>query len=138
MSTTLTIINGDVQVSSASGRPTVISDGAKLAQDILINLETDPRPNGFGAGISNLVGMVDDDDLVVTLLDNRLSDSFTAMRNIQQAVGRDTRPAAERIASTTPVAAARDIQDPRNFNYGIDVITEAGVALRAAGSLTRG
>lgn len=138
MSVTLQILNGDVPVANSTGRPITVVDDIALRQAIICNLETATRDNNFGAGIQSLVGTdTDDDDVVGMLLDNRIRQSFIAMKILQGLPPTDVRPSKERLSSVGGITAIRDLTDLRIYRYRIDLVTEAGLTVRAAGILAQ-
>jgi hypothetical protein len=127
MAQTFLIQNGDWVVSSASGRPIVISGPEKTKQDIKEFFEIDIQPNGFGAGITSLVGMVAKTGSDMSgLIDRQITDGIAHFRSIQIADVNTPRTADERIFGVTNIRASQDRSDPTKYTFGANVVTESG------------
>lgn len=127
MADTIKVVDGDIQISSASGRPSVVTGSMKLSQDIKEFFEVDVQPNGFGAGIERLVGLIQlSDDLFVTLVERQIKDGMDRFIYAQNANPNTPRTDAERIVNVTGVMIQRDPSDQTTFYFRANLITKDG------------
>lgn len=137
MSKTFKIINGDVIISNVTGRPVTITGLEKTSQDIHEFFEISIQPNGFGAGIDDLVGVLSygGDSLIVGLLDRRIREGIAEFRTIQRSNIKIPRSADERIAGVSGIQASQDPQDPTKFYFRANVITDSGRVLPVSNTI---
>ena len=136
MSQTFLIKNGDVAISAMTGAPYMITDRDALRQDLLEDLSINTLYNGFGAGISSLVGFVPFDPAPFTMtVDNFIRNSVNAMKTLQQSVLSIRRPLGEQITGISFLRVFQDVTDPRVFMYYVNVTTAAGPQMQVSGTI---
>jgi hypothetical protein len=136
VSKTLKIANGDMVLSAASGQPVMVSGGAKLKQDLGEMLAVDELPDGFGAGLRQVMGSLsDDDDRSVPLLAQRHLRKATE-RLVQLQRGGAVRPDAERVASLTSLNVVRADGSKTDYKFSAAFRTVAGDTLTRSGVLS--
>ena len=101
MSSTFLVVAGDWVVDSATGRPELVSDGAKLVQDIQENLTIFVQPNGFGAGLDGLLGQPTDNFTFQLQVSQAVTAAITAQQNLQEQFLASQRPDTELINGIT-------------------------------------
>jgi len=164
MTQTFKMFQGDVIIDVRTGRPTLIADKDKLSQDLGENLNIETQPNGFGASLDSMVGLVGDPLALRAELSRRVRTSVRAMQTLQQRYHRGARPANERIADIANISVAQvvgkdttDALPPSGltgnitptdlttgqvsktaFGFKVDVLTEAGAEPVSAGALIIG
>lgn len=127
MSNTFHISDGDVIISSNTGRPTLISDGKKLKQDLAEFFLIQVLPNGFGAGIDTMIGLVDvSPEVFVSMVNRQIREGFNAFLELQNADLRIPRPTNERLVAMTYLIVEKDKTDPTRFWFRANFSTEDG------------
>lgn len=127
MSMTLKVVDGDVLVSSSSGRPITIKDNAKLKQDIKEFFEVYVLPNGFGAGIEELVGIVQfDRSAFVTVAQQNIAEGLRRFIALQGENASIPRPNSELVYSFNNLIVESDTTDPTKFYFTVNILTKAG------------
>lgn len=135
MAITLKITNGDV-VENDDGQFATISGIDCTKQCIAESLMIETQPNGFGAGLTSLVGRVPTDELAMQMLvNNNVGRNFNNMRILQKLPDRVPQVANEIISSSTVISLQRDQTNPRRYAYKVKIVTEAGVGLVASGQI---
>lgn len=128
MSDTFQINNGDVIVSSTNGRPILISDSLKLSQDVKEFFTVNVLPNGWGAGVEQLVGIVEvSHSVFVSMADKQISDGLDTFISLQNSEPRIPRLPQERILAITNLNVDSDSTDQTKFYFRANIVTEAGV-----------
>lgn len=146
------VVGGDWVLDERTGRFVTVSDGQKLSQDLDENFNIDRQPNGFGASLGLLVGLVADPVQLRAELYGLIASSLDSMRALQRRYHLAQRPAEERLAgvslsrgsgwNSTPVASlnvarvvpVNDTQVSKTtYAFHVDVQTEAGAATGAGG-----
>jgi len=110
MTDTFKVVNGDVQLSSATGRIRLVDRREKLRQDVKQNLEMAPQVNGTGAGLSELVGLASSPVVLAAEVSRRIRSSFEALKQVQRGQQQDRTP-EESVAYVTDIAVG-PIADP--------------------------
>lgn len=127
MSKTLKVQNGDIVISSSNGRPISIDDSSKLSQDIYEFFNVNVTPTGFGAGIENLIGMVEiSENMFVTLVERQITDGlsrFIALQRSNQSIPRSIR---ELVSRVTGILVQRNPTDPTSYYFRVNFITKDG------------
>jgi len=135
MSSTLMIKNGDVVVSSATGRPVTISGLPLLKQHLTEMLSINTLPNGFGAGIPSLVGLVPDNSGVVPLVvDQNIRSSVNAMIQLQNNGVTDNYLDTEKVSSVAALQVAQVSGVPTDYAYKLDIASVAGATVTRSGT----
>lgn len=131
MSSTMLITENDVLISSATGKPVLVRDSSKLSQDINEFFTVEVQPSGFGAGINELIGLVEADStaFTVTVYQN-IYGGMTQFISLQNKDRRIPRSNVEAIASFNNVQVEADPTDPTKFYFTINVITKSGQAMQ--------
>ncbi len=138
MSQTFLIKNGDVTLNAMSGRPNMITGRDALRQDILEDLSINTLQNGFGAGITSLVGFVPFDPAPFTMaIDRSIRNSINVMRALQRGQISISRPLSEQIKGVSFLRVFQDTRDPRVYLYYVNVETMAGPQLQVSGTIQR-
>lgn len=134
MTSTFRIVDGDVAISQANGRPLLLTDKAKLTQDVRENLDSESRPNGTGAGLEGVISLLGDTFSLRAEISRRLNDSFAALKRVQDSIQRVDRTSAERVARVAQVVVVplRDSgtgsYSNTDYAYRVDVLSLDGAA----------
>lgn len=127
MSNTFKIYNGDVVHSAINGRPTLITEGKKIRQDLTEFFTIYVQPNGFGAGIEELVGIVESSqEAFQGLVYKQISDGLVVFLELQAAENKIFRNPNERIISFSNIRVERDHTDYTKFMFKVNAITASG------------
>lgn len=130
MSTTFKISAGDITINNITGRPNTISDEQKLRQDISEFFTIYIQPNGFGAGLEQLIGVVEVSPAMFTSLAHKqIADGFNVFKFLQQSEPRIPRVVGERIAKISYLAVEADPSDPTRYFFRANIVTEKGIEL---------
>ncbi len=136
MALTFKITSGDWNSNPATGRPTTISGKDKLAQDIKEFFTIQVLPNGFGAGIEQLVGVVEDSpDMFISLTSKQIREGLATFVSLIRADPRINRVAAERIVGLSNILVSKDINDPTKYYFNVNIITENGLSTQFSQSI---
>lgn len=134
---TFQLTNGDIQFSSATGRPLTISGTPKFKQDVAIVLDV-------LANLDGMIGMVGDTFSIRSELSKRLSDAFALYASQQATIQRNDRPVNETYSKTTEITVypavnpATGVVDNTTFGYRISVLSVAGATpTTITGTLTQ-
>jgi hypothetical protein len=127
MSQTFQIFKGDIITSSSNGRPILTQDAQKLRQDVQEFFTVDVQPNGWGAGIEQLVGIVElSTDVFVSIADKQMRDGLDVFKALQNSELRIPRSLSERILSITGLQVDVSPTDPTTFFFRVNINTEGG------------
>jgi hypothetical protein len=127
MSVTLKIVEGDVQISSASGRPIGVATAKKLQQDIKEFFTVDVLPSGFGAGLESMIGVVSvDQGTFLSLGYSALQNGLLRFMQLQRQSTVTPRPDDEMIASFNTLRFEQDVADPTKYYFSVNIITQRG------------
>lgn len=130
MAITFKVANGDIVVSAYSGRPTTITSKDKLIQDVVEFFTVDVTTYGFGAGISELVGMVEAyPELVASLATRNIRDGVNRLIALQRTGPNIYRSPDERIVGANNISVKVDPGDPTKFYFTMNVVTASGVVI---------
>ncbi|APU88896.1 hypothetical protein Rctr197k_077 [Virus Rctr197k] len=138
MSRTFQVTNGDWVLDRRVGRPVMVSGRAKLQQDIREDLSIATQPNGFGAGLDDLVGLDIDPAGFKIEVQRRVRDSVTALQRLQDRYLSSQRSAQERVAGISKLTVSSvssgggDTRTGYTFQLGVRPV--AGEILVASGS----
>lgn len=131
MARTFKISVGDI-FYDVKGQPAfTASDNDKISQDLAECTLVPTDDIGFGMGISDLVGSVQDPGAIPSLLENFISDGITRMISLQQSNQRLTRSDSELIGSIASIQAGPNA--PNNFtdfafSYAVNTIAGDRIA----------
>lgn len=130
MSHTFLLTNGDISYD-VSGQPAMTLNGTqKLSQDLGEAAQSPINDVGFGFGIADLVGQVEDPDAVPSLLDQLISDGLdrlTALQQQNQSLIRDDFESIGSIASVQAGAAAPGNKTDWNFSFAVNSVNQTKV-----------
>jgi hypothetical protein len=123
---TFKIIDGDFVENQATGRFSLISGRSKLSQDITEFFEVDIQPNGFGAGIEQLVGLVDESSMIISVADRQIRDGLRSFINLIRTNPAVQRQANERIIGISNIVISVDSTDQTKYYFSANIMTEGG------------
>lgn len=127
MAVTFLVRNGDVSISAASGRPNTLSGSAKLRQDLKEFFEIGVTPDGFGAGLTELVGIVKFDTATfLSIAYNSIFQGLAQFRDLQRADFSTVRLDDELISTFNGIKVAQDPRDPTVILFTANINTVAG------------
>ncbi len=130
MSISLKVTSGDVTINATNGRPSTISDSAKLRQDITEFFTVDIQPSGFGSGIEQLIGVVElSPGMFVSLVDRQIRDGFEVFKALQNSDLRIVRSADEKLLAVTYLTVDQNPSDPTSYYYRVNLVTEKGTQI---------
>lgn len=130
MAITFKINNGDIMVSAYSGRPLSVTSKEKLIQDIVEFFTVDVTTYGFGAGINELVGMVEAyPEFVASLASRNIKDGVKRFIGLQSTGPGIYRSADERVVGANNISVKVDPNDPTKFYFTMNVVTASGVTI---------
>jgi hypothetical protein len=130
MATTIKIENGDIVISSVSGRPVVISGSNKIRQELYEFFSINIQYNGFGSGLEQLIGLTTvDSNVIASLADRQIRDGIADFIAIQKADVLTNRTPDEIIVGITQVQVQQDRQDPTKYSFFVNVLTQSGTAI---------
>lgn len=129
MASTFKMDDGDITINAANGRPTLISGAAKTSQDIKEFFTIEILPNGFGAGIEQLVAIVEvSANMFVSVIDTQIRDGLAVFIGLIRNDPRIPRIAAERIIGASNIQVSVDPLDPTKFYFSVNILTENGLS----------
>lgn len=127
MSNTLKVSSGDVVINASNGRPLTVSGSNKLRQDITEFFAVDIRPNGFGSGIEQLIGLIEiSQDAFITMVDRQIRDGVNAIIQLQNEDPRISRDNTEKLIGVTGIIVERDTTDQTKFYFRVNFKTADG------------
>lgn len=128
MAQTFRIDSGDIMINAANGRPTLISGAPKLSQDIKEFFTIEIIPNGFGAGIEQLVGVVEvSPQMFASVTDTQIRNGLATFISLIRKDPRIPRIAAEKIIGASNIQVSADPQDPTKIYFSVNILTENGL-----------
>lgn len=145
MSKTFKIVDGDVVLNEAVGRPYELEDTPKLTQDVRETLDSDVQDDGTGAGLDDLIGVTEGALSLRAEMSQNLEHAFAALKAVQERVQRFDRTRKERISQVVsvvvlPLKNPGSAQvDQTQFAYRVDVISAevGGEPISTTGVLVR-
>src|SRR3990167_11079303 len=115
-------------INAATGRPSAVADAVKLRQDLQEFFSIEVLSNGFGAGVDQLIGMVEvSSDMFVSLIDRQIRDGIESFRMLQNAESRISRLPEERLLAMTYLIVEKDQTDPTKYWFRANFVTNKGV-----------
>ena len=136
MAISIYIKNGDWVLDEATGRPLTISGLAKTRQDFGEMLSLETQTNGFGAGISNLIGAVPENPQSVAFtIMSRISSAVERWINLQRRL-RVVLAKDETVAKLTFNQARVDDTDPTTVIFRAAINTIAGDEVARGGAIS--
>lgn len=115
-------------INAANGRPTLISGAPKLSQDIKEFFTIEIIPNGFGAGIEQLVGVVEvSPQMFASVTDTQIRNGLATFISLIRKDPRIPRIAAEKIIGASNIQVSADPQDPTKIYFSVNILTENGL-----------
>jgi hypothetical protein len=136
MTVTFKIENGDV-VLGANGSPRTVTGLEKTKQDLREVLSNDLQPNGFGAGLTRLVGRVVESPLIFSLeVQQRIAQAINRWIALQRTSQSLDRPAAERVESIALLRAAPQRGSLVNFAFHVTIRTASRAEVDQSGTVS--
>jgi hypothetical protein len=130
MSQTLKIESGDVVIAGSTGRPVMTIDANKIRQDLTEFFTVEVLPNGFGAGLEQLIGVVEiSPDVFVSLANRQIRDGFDTLKSLQSLDRRISRPPGERLLALSYLTVEKDPSNPTQYWVRANFVTEQGMQL---------
>lgn len=134
---TLKVIDGDIPVGAATGRPLTLSGTSKFSQDVEEVLD-------ILADLRGMIGLIGDTFTIRAEVSRRLTTAFASYKAAQDAVQKSTRPVEERFSRTAQVIVL-PLRDPTSgtftatsYAYRVDVLSvKGGTATTVTGVLAR-
>jgi hypothetical protein len=137
MAQTFKVVNGDIVISGATGRPTFVSGAIKLSQDIKEFFTVDILPNGFGSGLEQLIGIVESSpDMFMSMGDRQIREGLLKFVNLIRGNTRIARTPAEIIINVTNIMFSVDNTDPTKFYFNANFVTQNGASIPISSVLT--
>ena len=137
MAQTLKITDGDWTASAATGRPILITGALKLKQDIKEFFTIQVLPNGFGAGLEQLIGIVEvSQDIFTSITDKQIREGLSTFISLIKADPRINRTAPERIVGMSNLKVSAHQTDPTMYIFTVNIITENGIATQHQNSIS--
>lgn len=139
MAQTLKITNGDVVINSATGKPNMVADGIKLRQDLAEFFTVNVQPSGFGAGIEQLIGVVEISPAIfVSATDRQIREGMDIFKSLQQSETQIPRPPEEKILTLSYLQVEQDPTNPTQYYFRANILTEKGTELPLVVPITAG
>lgn len=136
MSQTFKLKNGDIEYG-VGGQPTMVTGKPKTSQDLGEAAQCPVDDVGFGFGIAELVGRVEDPDTVPALLDQKITSGIKRIQSLQENNQSLIRGDDEKIGSIASVQTAfKDSTTRTEFVFSFAVRTLAAEAIRKRGVAT--
>ena len=139
MTQTFQVVNGDWVLDKRVGRPKLVVGRAKLSQDVGENLSIATQPNGFGAGLDDVIGQDIDPAGFKIEVQRSIRDSIVTIQRLQDRYLASKRLASERIAgiSLLTVSSVRvgGADDKTGFAFTLRIRPVAGEAVTVSGIL---
>lgn len=105
----------------------MVADGIKLRQDINEFFTINVQPNGFGAGIEQLIGLLElGQDTFTTMADRQIRDGIISLIRLQQSDQRITRTPAETVVGVSGILIDKDPADPTKIYFRVNFNTADG------------
>jgi len=137
MAQTFKVVDGDIVISNATGRPTFVSGAIKLSQDIKEFFTVDILPNGFGSGLEQLIGVVESSpDMFMSMGDRQIREGLLKFVNLIRGNTLIARTPAEIIVNVTNIMFSVDNTDPTKFYFNANFVTQNGATIPVSSVLT--
>jgi len=145
MAKSLKIYNGDIVRSYTNNGYVFVNDNEKVRQDVALVLTTDVRPStGLGCGLDKLIGSDTENTAtsfsifpVASDFQARVRVGLSRLKKAQQDYLFDQRGPKELIYDFSPAQIWQLMEDPRNYGFSVNVLTEDGTANFAVKGKTR-
>jgi len=135
MSQTFKISGGDISYTVA-GQPAMTQTGKeKLSQDLGEAAQSPTDDVGFGFGISNLVGRVEDPGTVPSLLNQKITDGLnriTALQQQNQSLIRGDDELIDSVPSIQTGYAAPNNYTDFAFSFAVRTVAQATIQKRGS------
>lgn len=136
MSQTFKITNGDVVISAVSGKPSLVSDSQKLRQDLSEFFTVNMQPSGFGAGLDQLIGIVESSsDLYISLAYRYITNGIANFIRLQKSDTRIPRSSLESISKLGYINIQQDSVDKTTFRFVSSIITVSNDTVQLTGTI---
>ena len=135
MTTTLEVINGDIQYA-VSGQLKTILDNEKVRQDAKEMLLIE-QLDGLGASLINIIGTVDQVDFLRGIIFRQITGGVEGLKRLQKGKQRAQRPEGELIddIELLQVVVASQEEDPTSFIFKLDLKTVEAQRLSLSGTV---
>lgn len=138
MSSTIKIENGDWAINKINGRPLLVSDNKALEQNLSEFLSIDTQPNGFGAGLDQLIGLIPyGDAIVANFIDSKIADGLTIFVMLQQSEHRIIRSSVEMLSDKFR-SITLQLPDQTSYYVKIWIQTLANTGITTQASILSG
>jgi hypothetical protein len=147
MALTFKITNGDVEMNTSTGRPKMLGNDIgedsipkareKVSQDMQRSLSINRIRSGTGAGISELVGLVQNVGFtsIKVILQRQITNMFSSLIRLQN-IRSNIRPNNERFDKITLFRVLTDNTTKSSFKFRLDVTTVGGTTDIQSGTVT--
>jgi hypothetical protein len=139
MTVTVRVVNGDVVLNRATGRPELIQDRPKLRQDVRQMLSQRTSPDGFGTGLDELIGKPSDPFAIRAQISTRVRSGVRAMQSLQDRFHFASRTREERLVRVANLRVGLASQNGQlsrtTFTFRLDVLSAAGTNTLIGGQL---
>ena len=127
MTYTIQIDHGDWRFDEATGQVVEVEGQKKTSQDIREFLTVEVLANGFGAGLDELLGYVDEPLVIQALMRSNISQGITRIQQLQARYQRAQRTGSERISGLAELVVGPSSRDQKTgFVFRVKVQTFDG------------
>lgn len=146
MALTFKITNGDVVLNTSSGKPVMLGNDLneniaskakdKASQDLGGALSINRIRSGAGAGISELVGVMQEVGFISTkvLLQRQITNMFSSLIRLQ-SIRSGVRPNNERFSNITLFKITQNPYNGTLYNFRLDISTVGGGTIVKSGTI---
>ena len=149
MALTFKIFDGDIEINGSTGRPKLLGNDIneddlfkskeKAIQDMRGGLSIDRIRSGAGAGIAELVGVIQQNGFLSTrvLLQRQINNLFSSLIRLQ-SIRPDVRSNNELFSKITlfRIISSPAIGGKTAFKFRLDVVTKGGGTLTQSGTVS--
>jgi hypothetical protein len=136
MAKTFKVYNGDIVTNAATGRFTLVSGASKVSQDLNEFFTIEVLSNGFGAGIEQMIGVVESSvEMFTSLTARQILDGLSTFIRLIRSSPQINRTPEEQIISVSNIQVSASPSDPSTFFFSVNVITAAGTSSTVKSSI---
>lgn len=140
MTATFKIQDGDVVVSSSSGRPSLVVDKPKLRQDVRQMLGQ--RGGTIGVGLDDVVGIVADAFVIRADISRRIRRGVSVIQTLQDRFHANQRSPEERISGIASLQVGGTVQNGQSsrtdYAFRVSISSVAGTLTTMSGAVQVG
>lgn len=114
-------VTHDIEINAATGNFVTIEGLEKLRQDVTENLTSRVRPDGTGADLDPVVGLVGDVYDIQNEIRTRINEAFEAHQQLQRTIQRSERPSIETLAGLKRLTVNHASGDDTAFIIKVEV-----------------